>query len=257
MTPHFIDFDRLAKDFGNVPVIQETSLVIARNSLVVFLGPSGCGKTTLMRMVGGLDEPTAGIIRLDGVPVTGPSRKTGMVFQSYSSFPWLTVAGNIAFGMRYRNDLSGEERTLRVRHYLKLMGIEDFADIYPSRISGGMRQRVAIARSLAAGSDVLLMDEPFGALDALTREKLQVELRQIQSREAKTIIFVTHDVEEAVFLADRIVMLSARPARIVADIDVAKVLGDRRALEIRETEVFFKLRNEVLHLVRREAREAA
>jgi NitT/TauT family transport system ATP-binding protein len=257
VTSHFIEFDRLAKDFGNVPVIQETSLSIARNSLVVFLGPSGCGKTTLMRMVGGLDEPTAGIIRLDGVPVTGPSRKTGMVFQSYSSFPWLTVAGNIAFGMRYRNDLSAQERTSRVRHYLKLMGIEDFADIYPSRISGGMRQRVAIARSLAAGSDVLLMDEPFGALDALTREKLQVELRQIQLREAKTIIFVTHDVEEAVFLADRIVMLSARPARIAADIDVAKVLGDRRALEIRETEVFFKLRNEILHLVRREAREAA
>jgi NitT/TauT family transport system ATP-binding protein len=257
VTSHFIEFDRLAKDFGNVPVIQETSLSIARNSLVVFLGPSGCGKTTLMRMVGGLDEPTAGTIRLDGVPVTGPSRKTGMVFQSYSSFPWLTVAGNIAFGMRYRNDLSAQERTSRVRHYLKLMGIEDFADIYPSRISGGMRQRVAIARSLAAGSDVLLMDEPFGALDALTREKLQVELRQIQLREAKTIIFVTHDVEEAVFLADRIVMLSARPARIAADIDVAKVLGDRRALEIRETEVFFKLRNEILHLVRREAREAA
>jgi ABC-type nitrate/sulfonate/bicarbonate transport system ATPase subunit len=159
--------------------------------------------------------------------------------------------------MRYRKDLSAEDRALRVRHYLKLMGIEDFADIYPSRISGGMRQRVAIARSLAAGSDVLLMDEPFGALDALTREKLQVELRQIQSREAKTIVFVTHDVEEAVFLADRIIMLSARPARIVADIDVAKVLGEKRALEIRETEAFFKLRNEVLHLVRREAREAA
>jgi ABC-type nitrate/sulfonate/bicarbonate transport system ATPase subunit len=240
-----------------VPVVEETSLAVARNSLVVFLGPSGCGKTTLMRMAGGLDEPSSGVIRLDGVPVTGPSRRTGMVFQSYSSFPWLTVAGNIAFGMRYRKDLSAEDRALRVRHYLKLMGIEDFADIYPSRISGGMRQRVAIARSLAAGSDVLLMDEPFGALDALTREKLQVELRQIQSREAKTIVFVTHDVEEAVFLADRIIMLSARPARIVADIDVAKVLGEKRALEIRETEAFFKLRNEVLHLVRREAREAA
>jgi NitT/TauT family transport system ATP-binding protein len=252
----FLEFDHLVKAFGEVSVVEDTSLTIARNSLVVFLGPSGCGKTTLMRMAGGLDVPSSGVIRLDGVPVSGPSRRTGMVFQSYSSFPWLTVAGNIAFGMRYRNDLSGEERTQRVRHYLKLMGLEDFADIYPSRISGGMRQRVAIARSLAAGSDVLLMDEPFGALDALTREKLQVELRQIQAREAKTIIFVTHDVEEAVFLADRIVMLSARPARIIADIDVAKVLGPQRALEIRETDVFFRLRNEILHLVRREAREA-
>lgn len=257
MGTEFIEFDHLAKAFGHVPVVQETSLAIARNSLVVFLGPSGCGKTTLMRMAGGLDEPSSGIIRLDGVPVTGPSRRTGMVFQSYSSFPWLTVAGNIAFGMKYRSDLSAEERASRVQHYLRLMGLEDFADIYPSRISGGMRQRVAIARSLAAGSDVLLMDEPFGALDALTREKLQVELRQIQTREAKTIIFVTHDVEEAVFLADRIIMLSARPARMVADIDVAGVLGSGRALEIRETEVFFKLRNEVLHRVRREAREAA
>jgi NitT/TauT family transport system ATP-binding protein len=253
VTPNFIEFDHLAKAFGQVPVVQETSLAIARNSLVVFLGPSGCGKTTLMRMAGGLDEPSSGIIRLDGLQVTGPSRRTGMVFQSYSSFPWLTVAGNIAFGMKYRSDLSAEERASRVQHYLRLMGLEDFADIYPNRISGGMRQRVAIARSLAAGSDVLLMDEPFGALDALTREKLQVELRQIQMREAKTIIFVTHDVEEAVFLADRIIMLSARPARMVADIDVGSVLGDGRALEIRETEVFFKLRNEVLHRVRREA----
>jgi NitT/TauT family transport system ATP-binding protein len=137
-----------------------------------------------------------------------------------------------------------------------LMGLEDFANAYPSRISGGMRQRVAIARTLAAGSDVLLMDEPFGSLDALTREKLQVELRQIQVREKKTIVFVTHDVEEAVFLADRIIMLSARPAKIVADIDVESVLGANRPLAIRESEVFFKLRNEVLRLVRREAGQA-
>jgi ABC-type nitrate/sulfonate/bicarbonate transport system ATPase subunit len=159
--------------------------------------------------------------------------------------------------MRYRNDLGTAERAERVKHYLELIGLEEFADAFPSRISGGMRQRVAIARSLAAGSDVLLMDEPFGALDALTREKLQVELRSIQAREAKTIVFVTHDVEEAVFLADRIVMLSARPAAIVADIDVAKVLGGARPLAIRETETFFKLRNEVLRLVRREAGEGA
>lgn len=256
MAAHYLEFDRVTKSFGEVPVVRDTSLAIAPNSLVVFLGPSGCGKTTLMRMVGGLDRPTSGVIRLEGVPVTGPGRRTGMVFQSYSSFPWLTVAGNIAFGMRYRDDLTQAERAERVRHYLKLIGLEDFAESYPNRISGGMRQRVAIARSLAAGSDVLLMDEPFGALDALTREKLQVELRQIQAREAKTIIFVTHDVEEAVFLADRIIMLSARPAAIVADIDVAKVLGTNRPLVIRETEIFFKLRNEVLHLVRREAGEA-
>jgi NitT/TauT family transport system ATP-binding protein len=203
-----------------------------------------------MRMVGGLDTPTSGTIRLEGQAIHGPGRRRGMVFQSYSSFPWLTVEGNIAFGMHYRDDLAPAERAERLHHYLKLIGLEDFAKSYPSRISGGMRQRVAIARSLAAGSDVLLMDEPFGALDALTRERLQVELRQIQAREAKTIIFVTHDVEEAVFLADRIILFSARPANILEDIDVASVLGSERGLEIRESQAFFKLRNNLLHLIR-------
>ena len=255
MAADYLEFDRVTKSFGDVPVVQETSLGIEPNSLVVFLGPSGCGKTTMMRMIGGLDMPSSGVIRLEGVSVAGPGRRTGMVFQSYSSFPWLTVAGNIDFGMRYRDDLTAAERRDRVKHYLKLIGLEDFAETYPNRISGGMRQRLAIARTLAAGSPVLLMDEPFGALDALTREKLQVELRQIQMREAKTIIFVTHDVEEAVFLADRIIMLSSRPASVVADMNVAGILGRSRPLAIRESEVFFKLRNEVLHVVRREAEE--
>ena len=252
MTQSYLQFDRVTKSFGPVPVVSEASLAIDRNSLVVFLGPSGCGKTTLMRMAGGLDTPSSGTIRLDGEAVTRPDRRRGMVFQSYSSFPWLTVQGNIAFGMRYRNDLTAAEGAERVRHYLKLIGLEDFAGSYPNRISGGMRQRVAIARTLAAGSDVLLMDEPFGALDALTRERLQVELRQIQAEEAKTIIFVTHDVEEAVFLADRIILFSARPARILQDIDVAAALGPLRNLDIRESETFFKLRNEVLHMIRNE-----
>lgn len=248
----YITFEGVTKKFGPVPVVTECSLSIAQSSLVVFLGPSGCGKTTLMRMVGGLDTPTSGTIRLNGEVVAGPDRRRGMVFQSYSSFPWLTVEGNIAFGMRYRNDLSATQRAEHVKHYLKLIGLEDFAKSFPNRISGGMRQRVAIARSLAAGSDVLLMDEPFGALDALTRERLQVELRQIQAEEKKTVIFVTHDVEEAVFLADRIILFSSRPARILRDIDVAAVLGATRTLAARESHEFFKLRNDVLHLIRNE-----
>ena len=252
MDPAYISFESITKGFGTVPVVSSTNLSITRYSFVVFLGPSGCGKTTLMRMVGGLDSPSSGTIRLDGEVVTAPDRRRGMVFQSYSSFPWLTVEGNINFGMRYRNDLSVEERAARVTHYLRLIGMEDFRTSYPNRISGGMRQRVAIARTLAAGSDVLLMDEPFGALDALTRERLQVELRQIQREERKTIIFVTHDVEEAVFLADRIILFSARPARILRDIDVAAVLGPERPLEAREGEAFFRLRNEVLHMIRNE-----
>ncbi len=250
---NYLTFEKVTKAFGPVPVVSESSLSIARNSLVVFLGPSGCGKTTLMRMAGGLDTPTSGTIRLDDEAIAGPDRRRGMVFQSYSSFPWLTVEGNIEFGMRYRDDLDAAQRAERVTHYLKLIGLEDFAKSFPNRISGGMRQRVAIARSLAAGSDVLLMDEPFGALDALTRERLQVELRQIQAEEKKTIIFVTHDVEEAVFLADRIILFSARPARVIRDIDVAKILGASRTLAARESQEFFKLRNEVLHLIRNEA----
>ena len=250
---NYLTFDHVAKNFATVSVVADTSLAIARNSLVVFLGPSGCGKTTLMRMVGGLDLPTSGVIRLDGETVAGPNSRRGMVFQSYSSFPWLTVEDNIAFGMRYRTDLDKPARAERVRHYLKLIGLEDFAKSYPNRISGGMRQRVAIARSLAAGSDVLLLDEPFGALDALTRERLQVELRQIQAREAKTIVFVTHDVEEAVFLADRIILFSRRPAQVIADFDVASILGPARSLAVRETQEFFKLRNEILHLIRNAA----
>jgi len=252
MDTAYIRFEDVTKSFGTVPVVSATNLSIARNSFVVFLGPSGCGKTTLMRMVGGLDSPSAGTIRLDGEIITAPDRRRGMVFQSYSSFPWLTVEENINFGTRYRDDLTAEERAARVSHYLRLIGMEDFRTSYPNRISGGMRQRVAIARTLAAGSDVLLMDEPFGALDALTRERLQVELRQIQRQERKTVIFVTHDVEEAVFLADRIILFSARPARVLRDIDVASVLGPERPLEAREREDFFRLRNEVLHMIRNE-----
>ncbi|MET3577280.1 ABC-type nitrate/sulfonate/bicarbonate transport system ATPase subunit [Mesorhizobium robiniae] len=252
MVSGYVQFFDTAKAFGPVDVVRKTDLGLDRNSLVVFLGPSGCGKTTLMRMVGGLDEPSSGSILVGGEKVVGPDRRRGMVFQSYSSFPWLTVEKNIAFGMRYRKDLGAAEQAERMRHYLELFGLADFAGSYPNRISGGMRQRVAIARTLAAGSDVLLMDEPFGALDALTRERLQVELRQIQIREEKTIIFVTHDVEEAVFLADRIILFSRRPASVVADIDVAAELGSQRPLEIRETQKFFELRNKVLHLIRNE-----
>ena len=248
----YVRFADTAKSFGPVEVVRKTDLGLERNSLVVFLGPSGCGKTTLMRMVGGLDEPTSGSILLGGEKVVRPDRRRGMVFQSYSSFPWLTVERNIAFGMRYRSDITSAEKAERTRHYLELFGLADFAGSYPNRISGGMRQRVAIARTLAAGSDVLLMDEPFGALDALTRERLQVELRLIQIREEKTVIFVTHDVEEAVFLADRIILFSRRPASVVADIDVAAELGAQRPLEIRETQKFFELRNKVLHLIRNE-----
>jgi NitT/TauT family transport system ATP-binding protein len=249
----YLVFDKVTKRFGDLEVVSPFNLTVERRQFVVFLGPSGCGKTTLMRMVGGLDLPSSGDIRLDGEPTGKPDRERGMVFQSYSSFPWLTVAQNVAFGMKYRLDLTADKKRARLDHYLDLVGLKDFADAYPNKVSGGMRQRIAIARTLAAGSEVMLMDEPFGALDALRREGLQLELRRIQHEDAKTIIFVTHDVDEAVFLADRIIVFSKRPARIVSEIDVTAELGEERSLALRDGPEFFQLRTRVLKLIREAA----
>ncbi len=247
----YLQFSGITKSFGALPVVEAPfNLTIPRGQFVAFLGPSGCGKTTLMRMVGGLDMPSGGLILLEGAPVGGPDRRRGMVFQSYSSFPWLTVEQNVLFGMKYRKDMLPAEKRERAVHYLKLVGLGAFGKSYPARISGGMRQRVAIARTLAAGSEVLLMDEPFGALDAQLREELQVELRRIQMEDAKTVIFVTHDVEEAVFLADRVIVFSPRPASIRADIDVTAKLGAARDLELRDSAEFFRIRTEILHMLR-------
>ena len=254
MARPYLVFDGISKRFDGLEVVAPTfDLAVRRNELVVFLGPSGCGKTTLMRMVGGLEAPSSGEITLDGEPAGKPGRERGMVFQSYSCFPWLTVAQNVGFGMRYRLDLSAAKKRDRLAHYLELVGLADFADAYPNRVSGGMRQRIAIARTLAAGSEVLLMDEPFGALDAQRREDLQVELRRIQQQDAKTIIFVTHDVEEAVFLADRIIVFSNRPARLLHEVDVAAELGSERTLDLRDSDRFFHLRTRILRMVRASA----
>jgi NitT/TauT family transport system ATP-binding protein len=258
--PDFLLFERVSKIFRSedtgrlTRVIDDVSLGIAEGEFVAFLGPSGCGKTTLMRMAGGLETPSAGRIVLEGETVAGPSRQKGMVFQSYSSFPWLTVLGNVRFGLKYRGDLRATEKDAIARDYLALVGLSDFADFYVGRISGGMRQRVAIARTLAANPDILLMDEPFGALDAQTREALQVQLLDIRRRARKTVVFVTHDVDEAVFLADRIVLFSARPARIIEQIDVLAELPAERTLEVHDSEAFFRLRKRVLQLIRVEAR---
>ncbi len=247
----YLVFDGIAKYFGDLEVVAPSfNLTVKRNEFVVFLGPSGSGKTTLMRMVGGLETPSTGEIRLDGQPIEGPDRDRGMVFQSYSSFPWLTVSQNVAYGMKYRLDMTPDRKQKRLEHYLDLVGLTDFADAYPNKVSGGMRQRIAIARTLAAGSDVLLMDEPFGALDAQRREGLQLELRRIQRQDAKTVIFVTHDVDEAVFLADRIIVFSKRPARMLEEVDIASELGPERTLELRDSEHFFKLRTQILKFVR-------
>ena len=255
----FIRIDRVSKSFQADPrtppiaVIDDISIAIEEGELVVFLGPSGCGKTTLMRIVGGLESATRGSVLIDGQPVRGPSRQKGMVFQSYSSFPWLNVIDNIRFGLKFRDDIGAAEKERLARHYLELVGLKGFESYYVSRISGGMRQRLAIARTLAAGPDVLLMDEPFGALDAQNRDFLQAQLDIIQRSEHKTIIFVTHDVEEAVFLADRIFIFSARPARILEEVRVCDLLPAERSLETKESEVFFRLRNRILAVTRAQA----
>ena len=259
MVTPFISMVDVTKDFtapdgSFIPVVTRLSLEIEEGEFVVFVGPSGCGKTTLMRMVGGLETPSSGEIVIDGRRVTGPSREKGMVFQSYSSFPWLTVLGNIRFGLKYRHNVSPAEKEQIARHYLELVGLTSFADFTINRISGGMRQRVAIARTLAASPLVLLMDEPFGALDALSRERLQIQLMELRRAEKKTVIFVTHDVDEAVLLADRILVFSARPARVLEDVSVSDALPEKRGLEVMDLPAFRKIRRNVLSLIRDQER---
>jgi nitrate ABC transporter ATP-binding subunit len=214
---------RFALGDDEVVALAPVDLTITSGEFVCLIGASGCGKSTLLRIIAGFEEPTTGEASVNGKTITGPGRDRGMVFQDYALFPWMTVRENISFGPRQRQLPASEvERT--TDEFVKMVGLERFADRYPSQLSGGMKQRVAIARVLANNANILLMDEPFGALDALTREQLQNELLQIWSRTGVTTIFVTHSVEEAVLLADRVLVMSAGPGRIDSDfrIDLAR-----------------------------------
>jgi NitT/TauT family transport system ATP-binding protein len=227
----------------SLTAIENLSLTVHDKEFVCVLGPSGCGKTTLLRMIAGLDTASSGEILLDGERITGPNAKVGIVFQEYSLFPWRSVIDNIAFGL----EMQGFTRTERNRvaeQYLDLVGLTQFRESYPSELSGGMRQRVAVARALALEPVVLLMDEPFGALDAQTRNMLQHELLGIWEKTKKTIIFITHSVDEAVFLADRIVALTPRPGTICEIISIDQVRPrDRTSVE------FAKVRRYVLDMI--------
>jgi ABC-type nitrate/sulfonate/bicarbonate transport system ATPase subunit len=205
----------LSVAYGPQRVLNGVSLDVADREFVCLLGPSGCGKTTLLNAIAGFIRPAAGEISVGDAPVRGPGRDRGMVFQEYALFPWFTVEENVEYGPRLRGVARAERREI-ARRYLALVGLEAHRDHYPNQLSGGQRQRVAIARALANGPDILLMDEPFGALDAMTREGLQEELLRIWEAERRTCVFVTHSVGEAVFLADRIVVMQARPGRIAA-----------------------------------------
>ena len=199
-----------------VEALAPVDLAIPKGEFVCMIGASGCGKSTLLRIIAGFEEPTTGEVAIDGKPVTGPGSDRGMVFQDYALFPWMTVRQNISFGPRQRH-LARDEVEKTTDEFVRMVGLERFADRYPNQLSGGMKQRVAIARVLANNANILLMDEPFGALDALTREQLQNELLQIWKRTGVTTIFVTHSVEEAVLLADRVLVMSAGPGRIDSD----------------------------------------
>jgi NitT/TauT family transport system ATP-binding protein len=253
--PVRIRFDGVSVDFptaqGPMRVIDDVSFDIRHGEFVSIIGPSGCGKTTLMNIVGGFVSPTRGQVLLDGRPVAGPGPDRGVIFQEYGVFPWLTVRQNIAFGLTLRAGRVGrDERDAVTARYMALMGLTDFADHHPKHLSGGMRQRLAIARAYAVRPEFLLMDEPFGALDAQTRSAMQDLLLEVLQREGKTVMLITHSVDEAIYLSSRIVVVTARPARIRTVIDVP--FGYPRAEKLHEEPAFAALRSQIRELVMEE-----
>ena len=241
-----IEIRGVSKSFGASAALAGVDLDLADRELLCLLGPSGCGKSTLLNIVAGFIAPSAGTVLVDGKPVTGPGADRGVVFQEYALFPWLTVLDNVEFGPSLRG-ASAEERRRVARHYLDLVGLGAHAGKFPAQLSGGMKQRVAIARSLANRPGIILMDEPFGALDAQTREVLQDELSRIQRVEHKTIVFVTHSIREAVYLADRVAVMTAAPGRIKQIFDI-KLPGQRN----RFTPEFTQYESEITRVVKEE-----
>jgi ABC-type nitrate/sulfonate/bicarbonate transport system ATPase subunit len=234
--------------------LEPTRLEVAENDFITILGPSGCGKSTLLRIVAGLDRPSAGRVLLDGRAVAGPGPDRGMVFQSYTLFPWLTVSENIAFGLREKG-VPPPRRQEIIGTYVERVGLRGFENHYPKQLSGGMQQRTAIARALANDPEILLLDEPFGALDNQTRALMQELLLGIWERERKTVLFVTHDIEEAIFLASRVVVMTARPGRIKAEAPVD--LPHPRHYRMKTSQPFSDLKARLTEEIRAEAVLAA
>ncbi|UXX82855.1 ABC transporter ATP-binding protein [Roseovarius pelagicus] len=241
---------------GKPPVqaLSDASLSVSENELVVLLGPSGCGKSTLLQIAAGLVKPTSGRVVLDGEEIHRPGRKLGMVFQGYTSFPWLTVQQNVEYGMRL-NGVSAADRRTRANEFIDLVRLTPFADAYPKQLSGGMKQRVAIARTLANDPAILLMDEPFGALDAETRWHMQELLLDILASSNTTIVLVTHDISEAIFLADRIYFMSSHPGRIREELVPAFKKGQRIASKEDMVSMpgYAEMEAQILHMMREES----
>lgn len=234
--------------------LEDISLELREGEFLVLVGPSGSGKSTLLDLLGGLSKPTSGEILLDGKPITGPGLDRGIVFQQYALLPWRTARSNIEFGLEAKG-LRRRRRRELADHYLELVGLSGFGDRYPHELSGGMKQRVAIARSLAFDPEVLLMDEPFAALDAQTRESLQDELLRIWRATGKTVLFITHGIDEAVYLGQRVAVLTSRPGRIKAIVDVA--LDRATDDDIRSSQRFRDYRHEIWTLLHSEVQRAA
>ncbi|MBU8879718.1 ABC transporter ATP-binding protein [Bacillus sp. FJAT-29790] len=241
------------KKNAQVLALDTTNLKIMPNEFITILGPSGCGKSTLLRIVAGLEEQTTGHVYLDGHEVSGPSSNRGMVFQAYSLFPWLTVEENILFGLK-NNEMTSVQRKEIVKNYIELVRLNGFEKHYPRQLSGGMQQRVAIARALANDPEILLLDEPFGALDNQTRTLMQELLLEIWEKSHKTILFITHDVEESIFLANRVIVMTSRPGRIKADIPIE--LEHPRAYNIKVEPRFLAYKEQLTELIREESLKA-
>jgi NitT/TauT family transport system ATP-binding protein len=260
--PSKIDFVRVSKSFavkGATPgqrfvALDDISLSVNAGEFVVLVGPSGCGKSTLIDLLGGLTRPSSGQILLDGKPISGPGLDRGIVFQQYALFPWRTALENVEFGLEAKRLPARERREIAESH-LELVGLSGFEDRFPHQLSGGMKQRVAIARSLAYAPEVLLMDEPFAALDAQTREGLQAELIRIWEKSGTTILFITHGIDEAVFLGQRIAIMTSRPGRIKRIVDNPTDFG-KRDQDVRSSPEFGRLRQEVWTALRDEVLKA-
>lgn len=239
-----VKIDNVVKTYntrkGETVALNGVSLDIKENEFICVVGPSGCGKSTLLNIIAGLLEPTSGSVSVDDKIVDGPGPERGVVFQQYALFPWLTVLKNVEFGLKLKG-ITGDQATQEAMKYLKMVDLEQFANSYPKELSGGMKQRVAIARAYAVNPQVLLMDEPFGALDAQTRTQLQTELLETWEKERKTCFFITHDVDEAIILAQKVIIMSARPGRIKEIVDIT--IPYPRTQETKMSPEFLELKN--------------
>ncbi|MBD3922793.1 ABC transporter ATP-binding protein [Paenibacillus sp. PR3] len=246
-----IDIQNLQKVYesrkSQFQALKDIDLTIGENEFVTILGPSGCGKSTLLRIVAGLEDATSGELTIDGEDIIGPGAERGMVFQGYTLFPWLTVRENIEYGLKLKGVPTLARRGIS-NHWLRIIRLEKFASAYPKQLSGGMKQRVAIARALANRPKVLLMDEPFGALDAQTKVEMQEMLLEVWEKEKTTVLFITHDIDEAIFLSQRIVVMGAHPGRIIREFRID--LPSERTADVRELPVFLQLKRELAQLLK-------